>query len=49
MNAYFNLFLRQWLRGEEHCTTDDLQKAVKKGILTQEQFETIASTERNAE
>ncbi len=44
--AKFNLFMRQWLRGDAHCTVEDIDEAVEKGLLTVEQGKEIKGTER---
>lgn len=49
MSAKFNLFMRQWLRGDDVCSAPDIDLAVSKGLLTPEQGEEIKETERNTE
>ena len=46
MSAIYNLFLRQWKRGDAHCSVADLDEAVEKELLTPEQAEEIKNTER---
>lgn len=47
MNARFNLFLRQWKRGEDVCSVADIDLAVSKGLLTSEEGEEIKNTPRD--
>lgn len=44
----YKLFLRQWLRGPNHCTEADIDEAVSKELLSMKQGEEIKGTERNA-
>ncbi|MDV2883844.1 hypothetical protein RYX45_01530 [Alkalihalophilus pseudofirmus] len=44
MSIYFNLFMRNWKNGA--ATEADIEKAVERNLLTQEQAEEIKTTER---
>lgn len=39
--------MRQWKRGNDVCTVEDIDLAVSKGVLTFEQGEEIKETERD--
>lgn len=41
MSAIYNLFLRQWKR--ERITEDDLQEAVDRGLITEDEKQEIIS------
>ncbi len=38
--------MRQWLRGDAHCSIEDLDEAVEKKLLTAEQAEQIKNMAR---
>lgn len=46
MNVVYNLFKRQWLRGDAHCTVEQVDLAVTKELLTEEQGDEIKGAER---
>lgn len=48
MSAIYRLFERQWKRGDDHCSVEDLQEAVEKGLLSEEESEQIQQLERDA-
>lgn len=45
MSAVYNLFLRNWLNNR--ATEDHIDQAIEKKLITEEEANTIKSTERN--
>ena len=45
MSAIYNLFYRNWVNNR--ATAEQIDLAVTKGLLTEEEANTIKSTERN--
>lgn len=45
MGAVYNLFYRNWVNNR--ATVEQIDLAVEKGLITQEEASTIKSTERN--
>lgn len=45
MSAVYNLFLRNWVNGR--ATVEQIDQAVAKGLITEEEAISIKATEQN--
>lgn len=43
----YRLFERQWKRGDAHCSVADLEEAVQKELITQDESERIQQVPRD--